>query len=174
MKKTFSILLGILFLLTVGILPVAAEERYFPTKNGNGTIGKVDRNWRMGYFNQFSMPEISAPSGNPAANTGWLYVKDNGAVSSLYFESDDGTVSNLLTVPGFALTADADAGDFDIKSLDRLEFLDAAGVATMTAANAVNKGIRLYNTGDGEFGGNASNDTAMTIKISYRVRGSGL
>ena len=41
-------------------------------------------------------PEITAPSGNPGSNKGWLYVKDSGGASNLYFESDDGTVTDLL------------------------------------------------------------------------------
>lgn len=45
-------------------------------------------------------PEISAPAGNPTANTGWLYVKDNAATSALYFEDDAGSVTLLAAGSG--------------------------------------------------------------------------
>ena len=45
-------------------------------------------------------PEIAAPSGNPATNHGWVYVKDLAGVSTLFFEGDNGAVTNLLTSSG--------------------------------------------------------------------------
>ena len=42
------------------------------------------------------LTEITAPSGNPASNTGWLYIKDSGGTSNLYFEADNGTVTDLV------------------------------------------------------------------------------
>lgn len=52
--------------------------------------------------------EISAPSGNPATNTGWLYVKDAIGTSTLYFEDDAGTVTALgaSTFAGGSVTGD--------------------------------------------------------------------
>lgn len=37
------------------------------------------------------------------------------------------------------------------------------------AADIVNKNLALINNGDGEYGGNASNDTTMTVIITYRL-----
>jgi hypothetical protein len=45
--------------------------------------------------NYIDIPEISAPSGNPTSNWGWIYVKDNSGTSDLYFEDDGGTVTEL-------------------------------------------------------------------------------
>ena len=54
-----------------------------------------DINLRSRPLNRMEVPEISAPSGNPTSNTGWVYVKDNGGTSALYWEDDAGTVVNL-------------------------------------------------------------------------------
>ena len=45
--------------------------------------------------NYIEFPEITAPSGNPTSNYGWLYVKDNSGTSTLYFEDDGGTVTAM-------------------------------------------------------------------------------
>ena len=70
------------------------------------------------------IPDITAPSGNPVTDKNWIYA----VAGVLYFEDDAGTATNLLssaaTATDFDLTADADAGDFDIKSIDELEFYD--------------------------------------------------
>lgn len=47
--------------------------------------------------NYIVIPEITAPTGNPASNTGWLYVKDNSGTSALYFEDDAGLVTQITT-----------------------------------------------------------------------------
>ncbi len=45
----------------------------------------------------------------------------------------------------------------------------------INAASAiVNKNLTLDNTGDGEYGGNASNDTTMTVTVYYRIIKCGL
>ena len=65
-----------------------------------------------------------AAKSTPASGYGYLYVNSD----VLYFKDDGGTATDLIsassTSTDFELAADADAGDFDIKSLDRLEFLD--------------------------------------------------
>ncbi|MBF0119979.1 MAG: hypothetical protein HQK79_14185 [Desulfobacterales bacterium] len=47
--------------------------------------------------NYAEFPQISAPTGNPKSNTGWLYVKDNAGTTNIYFEDDGGTVTNLMS-----------------------------------------------------------------------------
>jgi len=59
--------------------------------------------------NAVIIPEISAPPGDPASNYGWLYVKDSGGASALYFENDAGAVSQLTP----SSTAYDDIGDPD-------------------------------------------------------------
>lgn len=47
------------------------------------------------------LTEISAPSGNPATNTGWLYAKDDGGGTTvLYFEDSAGTVTSCIAGAG--------------------------------------------------------------------------
>ena len=46
--------------------------------------------------------------------------------------------------------------------------------AIVAASGATNQALVLDNTGDGEYGGNASNDTTMTIIVHYGVYSDGL
>lgn len=75
--------------------------------------------------NYINMPAITAPSGNPDTNYGWIYYDG----THFYFENSSGTQTDLLTAVStatdFALNTDADAGDYDITSLDKLEFYDS-------------------------------------------------
>ncbi len=93
MKKLFTVLAIVLAFACTGL--ALAEENYSPGVNHSGTVGKETRNWRLGGFDKFQMPEITAPAGNPPSNFGWLYVKDNVGTSALYFEDDAGTVSQI-------------------------------------------------------------------------------
>ena len=69
------------------------------------------------------MKDQTAP-GTPPSGYGYLYVNSD----ILYFKTDGGLATDLISAAGtatdFELAADADAGDFDIDSLDRLEFVD--------------------------------------------------
>jgi hypothetical protein len=93
--------------------------------------------------------------------------------SEVLTESSDNLVIQYST-SGQDLTAAIETTGFIDQAADQMAFIPAATVATMTAANAVNKGIELFNTGDGEIAGNASNDTTMTVKVAYRVHADGL
>lgn len=67
-------------------------------------------------------------------------------------------------------------------AIEMTGFIDAAADISMFVANnhatddiltgVINEGIRLLNT-DGDFTGNASNDTTMDVKITYRVHATG-
>jgi hypothetical protein len=107
MKRLRLVLLLVLAFALSGV--AQAEEKYNPGLNHSGTIGDTNRNWRLGGFDKFQMPEITAPTGNPDANFGWLYVKDSGGESALYFESDAGTVTQI----GNTATKWDDIGDPD-------------------------------------------------------------
>jgi hypothetical protein len=54
--------------------------------------------------NKAVINEITAPSGNPEANTGWLYIKDNAGTTDLYFEDDSGSVIELTAAGGGGYT----------------------------------------------------------------------
>jgi hypothetical protein len=46
------------------------------------------------------MTEISAPTGDPAANTGWLYVADDSGTTTLYFEDSAGQATSCIAGAG--------------------------------------------------------------------------
>ncbi|MCH7492882.1 hypothetical protein IID19_04850, partial [Patescibacteria group bacterium] len=71
-------------------------------------------------------------------------------------------VSGAIETTGF-ITATAD----QIINSIAIEF-------TAPAADMVNQTLELFNTGDGEFAGNAGNDNTMTVKVSYIVHDDGL
>lgn len=48
-------------------------------------------------------------------------------------------------------------------------YYPAAIAAAAAATIGVNEKVELFNTGDGEFGGNAANDATLDVWISYRV-----
>jgi len=92
MKKMFGWILAMLMMMAL-VVPAVAEEYFPPPGDGKGVIGgRNGEAWRLGIFDQFTLKEISAPSGNPPSNTGWLYVKDKTGTSALYFEDDAGSV----------------------------------------------------------------------------------
>lgn len=92
--------------------------------------------------------------------------------SEVLTESDDNLV--IEYEDGQDITAAIESTGFIDAAADQMAFVNSAGIASMTAATASNKAIQLFNTGDGEFGGNASADTTMTVKVNYRVHADGL
>ncbi len=133
MRKKWTWLIGIIFMVLV-FLPVAAlpEEEYNPPNNLTGTIGKTGRSWRQGGFGRFQMPEITAPTGNPPANYGWLYVKDLAGASALYFENDAGVVVNLA---GGSATAYDDIAAPDANKTLAFTTFTSLWTGTSTAAD---------------------------------------
>ncbi len=85
------------------------------------------------YEGGFTIHERAIPAGNPTTNQGWLYVKDDGGVSTLYWEDDGGTVTDLLAAGG-AVAYD-DVGDPDANTdIDFTTYTntwDMGGVADM-------------------------------------------
>ena len=60
---------------------------------------------KSAFLDKQEFKEISAPAGNPAANRGWFYAKDNGGLTQPYWEDNAGTVTALLS-PGSGGTLD--------------------------------------------------------------------
>lgn len=93
--------------------------------------------------------------------------------SEVLTESVDNLVIQYST--GADLSAAIEATGFIDAAADTIcvvKGIDVVGTAA--AAGVVNKSIVLFNTGDGEYGGNASNDTTMTVKVTYRIHTVGL
>ena len=93
--------------------------------------------------------------------------------------------TNVLTESADNLVIQYTTSDVDITAaIEMTGFIDAAAdqmaivnpltIPTIPAASAVNNGIELFNTGDGEFAGNAGNDTTLSIRVSYKVHTAGL
>jgi len=75
---------------------------------------------------------------------------------------------------GTDITASIDSTGFFDQTADMVKIVEPSAAVVITAANAVNKNIRLFNTGDGELAGNAGEDTTLSIRVAYRVHTAGL
>lgn len=94
-----------------------------------------------------------------------VIVMDYG--SEVLAESDDNLIVEYED--GRNISAAIETTGFIDQAADQVAIINAADVPTMTAAAAVNKAVQLFNTGDGEITGNASNDTSFTLKVTYRL-----
>jgi hypothetical protein len=92
--------------------------------------------------------------------------------TNILTESSDDLVIEYET--GTDITAAIDSTGFLDQAGDILKIVEPSAAVVITAANAVNKNIRLFNTGDGELAGNAGNDTTLSIRVSYTVHTAGL
>jgi hypothetical protein len=81
-KKTLGSVALLLGLMLVGL----------PAHAG---INDRDSDIDLTVDNWIRFDQISAPSGNPANNDGWLYVKDDSGTTKLYFEGDGGQTSAI-------------------------------------------------------------------------------
>ena len=94
--------------------------------------------------------------------------------SEVLTESADNLVVEYAT-SGDDITAAIEMTGFIDQSADTIMIVQPANpLAANAAADMANNAVQLFNTGDGEFGGNASNDTVMTVKIAYRIHPTGL
>lgn len=93
--------------------------------------------------------------------------------SNVLTETADNLVVEYAT-SGQDITAAIEMTGFIDQAADQVAFVLPAGIATMTTANCSNNAVQLFNTGDGEFGGNAGNDTLMRVKITYRIHPDGM
>ena len=125
------------------------------------------------------LKDITAPSGNPPDNHGWLYLKDDGGTSALYFEDDAGTVTKIgaSTVNWEAIGDAGSAGTIDWAAFKQIitTALNAAGAnLTMTNTTADLTAdvcfIDFKYTDDGDVNGfylrgydNAGNDLKWSI-----------
>lgn len=86
--------------------------------------------------------------------------------------------SNVFTESTDNLALQYASGD-DIMTIESTNLIDASAdtisvnyptsVVTNAAADLLNDAIELFNSGDGEFAGNAGEDTTMIAIINYRL-----
>lgn len=83
------------------------------------------------------------------------------SADNLIVEYDDGT--------GIAVSATLETTGFIDQAADQITNLQAIGDAIATLAAAANKNLVLFNSGDGEIAGNASDDSVLEVHVTYRV-----
>ena len=93
--------------------------------------------------------------------------------SEVLTESADNMIIQYAT-SNVAATAAIESTGFIDATADTIYTVLGAGLTGVAASNMANNAIELINSGDGEFGGNASADTAMTVKITYIIHTTGL
>lgn len=93
--------------------------------------------------------------------------------SNVLTESADNLVIEYTT-SGIDATASIESTGLIDAAADTMAFIQPATIANAAAADVANKSLQLFNTGDGEFAGNAGADTQLLVRISYRVHETGL
>jgi len=94
--------------------------------------------------------------------------------SEILTESADDLIIRYIT-GATAITASIDATNFIDAAADTMLIAQPLNpIPAVAAANLNNSGVALVNTGDGEYGGNASNDTTMSVILTYRLHATGL
>jgi hypothetical protein len=58
------------------------------------------------------------------------------------------------------------------QAVDQMSINFAQAIVTTPASGVVNKDVEIYNTGAGEFAGNAALDATMTIIVNYQIHKS--
>ena len=97
---------------------------------------------------------------------GAMLILDYG--SNVLVESDDNLVIEYDGGDGAAVSQDIEMTNFIDQSADTITCAQPKVDAIDASADIVNKNLALFND-SGDFTGNASSDTTMTILISYRV-----
>jgi hypothetical protein len=99
-------------------------------------------------------------------------ILDYGA--NVLTESVDNLVVQYAT-SGDDITASIEMTGFIDQAADTIMVVNPSNpLAANAASDMLNNAVELFNTGDGEFGGNAGADTTMTVKITYRIHAAGL
>ena len=175
-------------------------NQIYPSKTDAGRIGLPDNPWGRGYFKSISPgnaydselktdtvritnAQIKALRASPkelvAAPGAGKFIEFISAFlildygSNVLTESTDNMVIQYHTSGVDATGAIEATGFIDASADTMIEVLPSA-LAYNAATNIVNKALELFNTGDGEYAGNAAADTTMIVKITYRIHTTGL
>ena len=101
-----------------------------------------------------------------------ILILDYG--SEVLTESTDNLAIGWDSTSQVAAGEAIESGGFIDASADTITNWHMAKDEANAASTIVNKNLCLKNTGDGEFGGNASNDTTMTVIVTYQILSCGL
>jgi hypothetical protein len=88
-------------------------------------------------------------------------------------ESSDDLAVKYTDGSGTAVSAAITSNGFVTATADTMIRATPATAAAIAKSACENKALVLHNTGDGELGGNAANDTTMRVKVAYRVHSTG-
>lgn len=89
--------------------------------------------------------------------------------SEVFTESADNLVIKYTNASGVAVSQVIECTGFIDQSADTYTNALPVADAIVAASAGENAALVLDNNGDGEFGGNASNDSTITVGIAYRV-----
>ncbi len=98
--------------------------------------------------------------------SGWLAL-DYG--SNALTESSDNLAVKYVDGSGAAASQTIEATNFIDATADTHTNILPKIDTIVASANLINKALVLHNTGDGEYGGNAANDTVAKAYVCYRV-----
>jgi len=111
----------------------------------------------------------------PAGGADTLIVVDSVVLKLNYGGSNGFTESadNFVVQyddSGVDITGAIENTGFIDQTADTAAIYYPANIAAMaTATVGVNEGVQLFNTGDGEIGGNAADDNTLDVWVSYKV-----
>jgi hypothetical protein len=116
----------------------------YPNKDHAGNVGKANRRFAEVHTDKIVLPEITAPSDDPAADTGWLYAKVDGTTTKLYFEDQDGTVTSIIDAAAGGVTLDG-AYDYGGAGVGYAVTVDQ-GAVTLNGSHATNDTLFVNKT----------------------------
>lgn len=89
--------------------------------------------------------------------------------TNVFTESDDNLVVTYTNGSGVAVSQTVEMTAFIDGTADMTTIILPCINPIATAAASFNKPLVLFNSGSGEFGGNAAGDSTLRVKIMYRV-----
>jgi hypothetical protein len=96
-----------------------------------------------------------------------MFVLDYG--SEVFTESDDNLVIEYDAGSAIPVTDAIECTGFIDQAADTIINAIPIADAIDALADVANKNLALFNDGDGEFGGNASDDSVLEVHVTYRV-----
>lgn len=122
-----------------------------PNRDDGIAFGSAGQSWADAYFANFlEIKEMTTP-GNPPANSGRLYVADDGGTTTLYFRDSAGTETDLLVKSPTPWTSNIDADGFDLQDLSNIEFRNTTGApSSSTPSLYADAGGINYNAPTGD------------------------
>lgn len=112
---------------------------------------------------------VAAPGAGKVNIVESITLQLNYGGTNVFTESADNFVVQYGD-SGTDITAAIENTGFIDQSADTVAVIRPATIAAMAAATAgVNEVVELFNTGDGEIGGNAANDNTLNVTVAYRT-----